>query len=235
MNQSPPLDSDKQGKSLWNTDYEKILKEWKARSFVSMWLQLKSGYYYVRINDWLTYPVIALSSVGSATLFASNSNTARLVIAMFSIITVIITGLLIELCPGQKAEQHMSTMRRYTTLIRNIDYCLALPPHMRPEPITFIDKTNIEMDNISEYENIIPKFIIAKFERRFGNLDKLLYGDEIVDLLAEDIKQTRIATKLLLRNESRNTTSTEMNYRQSIEIASTPTCDDTNMNKVKKF
>jgi hypothetical protein len=189
--------------------------------------------------------VIVLSSVSSATLFASDSNTARFIIAVFSIINVIITGLLLELCPGQKSEHHLSAMKRHTTLIRNIDYCLSLPQHMRPDPIIFIDKINTEMDNISEYESIIPKYIIAKFERRFGNLDKILYGDEIVDLIAEDIKQTRIATKLL-RRQSRNTSSdgtlTIQGFHnpnrlsnETVVTVLTHTTDDDDMNKVKKF
>ena len=57
---------------MWTTEYEVILKDWKAKLFVNMWLNLKTGYYYKRINDCLTYPVIAISSFCSATIFASN-------------------------------------------------------------------------------------------------------------------------------------------------------------------
>lgn len=180
----------------WTREYEKILKEWKARLFVSMWLQTSSSYFFMWINDILTYPVIVVSSVSSATLFSSSNNVARLIIAIFSIISVIITSMLIELRPGERQEQYMSTSRKYTTLIRNIDYCLAIPPHMREDPELFIDKVNIEMDNIIDQEDIAPIMVIRKFEKKFGNLDKLLYGEEIVDLIMEDIKTMKIANKI---------------------------------------
>lgn len=200
------MDNQTTDMKVWSNDYEKILKEWKARSFVYMWLQLKSGYYYMYINDLLTYPVIVLSSISSATLFASDDYIARIIIAVFSIISVILTGVLLELCPGQKTEEHSACMKRHATLIRNIDYCLSLPPQMRTDPIGFIDKVSTEMDFISENDNVIPKRVIHKFENRFGNLDKLLYGEEIMDLIAEDIKTMKIATKLL-RHHNDNTSS----------------------------
>jgi hypothetical protein len=175
--------------SYWNPDYEKILKDWKAQAFINMWLHSNSSYYYVKINDRLTYPVIIFSAVSGATLFATDNNISRLIIAILSLITVIISGLLIEVSPGQKSEQYMDIARRYTTLIRNIDYYLAIPIHMRENPIKFIKNINMEFDNIADIENIIPKNIINKFEKKYGNL----YGDEIIELLYEDIKTTNAA------------------------------------------
>lgn len=194
-------------RNIWNIDYEKILKEWKARSFVNMWLQMKSSYYYNGMNDCLTYPVIILSSISGATLFASNLNIARLITAVFSLATVILAGLLIEISPGQKAEQHMVSARRYTTLIRNIDYCLSIPSYMRIDPIKYIERVNNELDNISDIENIIPRYIIRNFEIHYGSLEKLLYGDEIMDLIVEDIKKMKIASKLLRKGSNSNTNS----------------------------
>lgn len=195
----------------WNSGYENILKNWKVQAFINMWLHSKSSYYYVKINDLLTYPVIIVSAISSAILFATDHNLSRFIIAILSSIIVIVTGLLIELCPGQKAEQYMDIAKRYTTLIRNIDYCLSIPSHMREHPIKFIEIINIELDNISDIENIIPRFIIHKFEKKYGNLDKILFGDEIIDLLYEDIKTTNaavlIASKFFKYSNDRNNTS----------------------------
>lgn len=207
---------------LWNTDYEKILKEWKAKSFVNMWLNMKSSYYYNSLNDWLTYPVIILSSISATILFSTDISIARLIIAIFYICTVIIAGLLIELSPGQKSEQYMVSARRYTILIRNIDYCLSIPPYMRTDPIKFIEKVNIELDNIADVENIIPKYIIKNFEKQYGSIEKLLYGEEIIDLITEDIKTMKIASKLLSRTSlNRNSDRTsEINSDRNSEINS---------------
>jgi hypothetical protein len=194
--------------SEWNENHEKILKEWKARLFVNMWLQMKTGYFYSSMNDVLTFPVIMFSSVSSATLFATNNNTARLIIAVLSIFTVILTGLMLEMSPGQRTEQHMSSTNRYAMLIRNIDFCLSIPRVMRAPPMFLIDKVSIEMDYIADNENVIPKRVICDFERKFGSLDKLLYGDEIMDLLEEDIKTTRIATRLIRKTTMKRSQST---------------------------
>ena len=179
----------------WKVDYEKILKEWKARAFINMWLQLHSSYYYKFINNVLTFPVIILSSISSATIFAIDNQIARYVIATFSIMSVIMTSLMMEFSPDQKQEEHLSTTRQYTKMIKNIDYCLSLPVDMRPEPIQYIEKINNEFDNVNETEAIVPKYVIKKFEIRFGNLDKILYGEAIVDILIEDMNTTRLISK----------------------------------------
>lgn len=203
----------------WSDDHEKILKEWKARSFVNMWLQMKTGYFYSTVNDLLTYPIIVISSISSAALFAIHSNnTYRLVIAMMSMIVVILTGIMLEMSPGQRIEQHMSCTKRYAMLIRNIDFCLSIPRQMRAPPMSLIDKVSSEMDFIADNEDVIPKVIIWRFEKKFGSLDKLLYGDEIMDLLAEDIKTTRMATKLMRNTSKRTTSSTSIQPTTIVKI-----------------
>jgi hypothetical protein len=180
----------------WKVDYEKILKEWKARAFINMWLQLHSSYHYKFLNNVLTFPVIILSSISGATIFALDNQTARYVIATFSIMSVIMTSLMMEFAPDQKQEEHLSITRQYIKMIKEIDYCLSLPVDMRPEPIQYIDKINGEFDNISETEAIVPKNVIRKFEIKFGNLDKILYGEAIVNILMEDMNTTRLISKV---------------------------------------
>lgn len=180
----------------WNYDYEKILKNWKAQAFINMWLHSKSSYYYNTVNNILTYPVIILSAVSGATLFATDFYITRFIIAILSLITVIVACLLLELSPDQKSEQYLDISRKYTTLIRNIDYCLSIPFHMRENPVKFIENINIELENIADIEDIIPKFIINKFEKKYGNLDKILYGDEIIELLTDDIRTTNAAVTI---------------------------------------
>ena len=181
---------------VWTNAYEKIVVEWRAKSFVNMWLQLKSGYYYERINDVLTYPMIILSSVSGATIFVSDNEYLRLVTACLSLITIIITGMLVEVRPGQKAESHYACMRAYTSLIRNMDYCISLPIELRPEPISYIDKVNNEMTHIADQDVIIPRNILTHFNKKFGDIDRIMYGSEIVDLLAEDLKHTKFMKQI---------------------------------------
>lgn len=176
----------------WSKEHEKILKTYRARSFVNMWMQLRSGYYFIRLNDYLTYPIIFISSVSSAALFISDNNVIRLIIAILSTINVIMTGLLIECSPGQKKEQHMACMKQYLSLIRTIDFCLNIPRNMRSPPITFLDRVNSQMETIECGEYVVPRHIVRNFEKRFGSIDKLFYGEEIANLIVEDIKHFNI-------------------------------------------
>lgn len=198
----------------WTEEYENILKDWKAKSFVYMWLQLKSGYHFIFLNNILTYPVIILSSVTSAALFTSDNELLRTILAIFSVITVVLTGIALEISPGEKLEKHMSSMKRHATLIRNIDYCLSLPKHMRADPTIFIEKVSIEMDFIAENENVVPRYVIRRFEKKFGKMDKLLYGEEIIDLLTEDIKTVKTVLKLI-KNPTYNKTNSDDSENQS--------------------
>ena len=198
----------------WTEEYENILKDWKAKSFVYMWLQLKSGYHFIFLNNILTYPVIILSSVTSAALFTSDNELLRTILAIFSVITVVLTGIALEISPGEKLEKHMSSMKRHATLIRNIDYCLSLPKHIRADPTIFIEKVSIEMDFIAENENVVPRYVIRRFEKKFGKIDKLLYGEEIIDLLAEDIKTVKTVLKLI-KNPTYNKTNSDDSENQS--------------------
>jgi len=155
--------------------------------FINMWLQLHSAYYYKFVNDLLTYPVILLSSFCSITLFASDDIQIKFVIALLSSINVILTGILIELNPGQRMEQYMGITKRYSTLIRSIDFCLSMPSHMREDPKDIIDKFGSEFDNLAEGDLIVPKYVLFRFRIKYGDVDKLRYGEEIIDLLTEDM------------------------------------------------
>lgn len=189
----------------WIHDYETIIKDWRAKAFVNMWLQLKSGYYYERINDLLTYPILVLSSVSGATIFTFDNHYTQLIIAYLSLLTVIVTGILVEVRPGEKATGHFACMRLYSSLIRNINYTISLPIELRPEPIKYINNLNDEISNITENDMIIPLFVISWFERKFGNLDRLIYGQEIVNLIEEDIKQKSLLEQLWTPKQKKRT------------------------------
>jgi hypothetical protein len=178
-------------KKEWEKRHEDILKEWKAKAFVNLWLQTMSGYYYARVHDILTYPVIILSSVSSATLFSTKSVILQYMIGVMSIMTGVLTAVTRQVKPGELYQQYSAAKVKYQKLIRNIDMCLDLPESMRPKPEVFVEKIESDIDSLSASELYPPHYIVKKFEEKFGNLDTMLFGHDIVELLAKDLKNKK--------------------------------------------
>lgn len=176
---------------MWTNTYEKIIRQYKTKSFVSMWLQLHSGYYYRFIGDLLTYPIIVISSISSAALFGTDNYATRQVIASLSILNVILMCILVDISPNSKSETYISNAKNWQTLIRNMDQILFLPDEMRPDPCLCIEKICNEADNINESEDIVPRYIIHQFEKRFGTFERLIYGNELMDILEQDIRNEK--------------------------------------------
>ena len=186
--------------NVWTQDYEKTIIEWKAKCFVNMWLQLQSAYHYERVNSAITYPIMIISTLSGATFIVLDNFYIKHLMAFFSLLSVILTGLFLQIHPDRKSQGHFRCMRLYSSLIREIDYSMNLPSKLRPKPIYYLYKINKIIDIISEKDIIIPRFVIFMFEKKFGNLDKILYGTEIIDILRQDIKQKQMFFKFLDNN-----------------------------------
>lgn len=174
-------------KHNWCPEYEKMLGKWRAKLFVQMWLNQMTGYYYDTIRNWLTFPVIIVSSASSATFFVSNNCKVQFAMAILSSVNIFITGILLEMAPGQKIEQHINVMKQCKVLTRTIDCQLSFPYELRDDALKFIEKLNLEIENVAESEELIPKFIIHKFEKKYGNIDSIMFGDEVISLIKLDL------------------------------------------------
>ena len=180
----------------WTREHEEILKEWKAKAFAYLWLQNNSCYHYLRIQNWLAYTVIVLSSVSSATMFSVTPNTdgssnvigvipiyvIQYIIGSLSLLSAILTGVIRQLKPGEMYQQHASTAKKYHNLIRSIDACLSLTRILRPNPALFIERAGAELDTLANTQLEPPLFVIRRFESVYGPLERVLYGEDVVEL-----------------------------------------------------
>lgn len=182
--------------SEWTEAHEDILKEWKAKCFVNLWLQDKSAYYYVRLYNFLSYPVIMLSSVSSAALFSSDNHTLKYIAGVMTLCSGVLTAVTRQLKPGEMYQQHALTTRRYNNLLRNIDICLSLTVTMRPSPAHFLDKIGLEIENLASNQLDPPLNVIRLFEHKYGPLDKMLYGEDIVELLRIELHANKMFRKV---------------------------------------
>jgi hypothetical protein len=188
-------------KFKWTKEHEDILRQWKARCFVSLWLQLASGYYYNKLYNWLSYPVIIMSSLSSAALFSSDDSIMKFLLGIITMSCGILTSVTRQLKPGELYQDHASISKRYLNLIRNIDMCLSTTLEMRPDPQVFLEKIGQEIDTLETTQLDPPLLIVRRFEKKYGPIHRVLYGDDIVELMKIEMEASTLYQKM--RSEQR--------------------------------
>lgn len=170
----------------WKKEHETILKQWKSKIFVKLWLQNQSSYFYKYLNNLLSYPIIILSSASSATLFVSNQNTSssvNLIVGLLTLITGILASINRHLKPSEVETNYKLTTHKYSNLIRNIDSTLSLTENMREPVDIFLERVSQEIDTIEENELEPLVYVKNKFEKQYGSIDRMLYGEDLIQIL----------------------------------------------------
>lgn len=191
-------DLNKNSKSVWLPQHEDILKSWKAKCFVNMWLQNKSRYYYTSIQNLLTYPIIIITSCSGAVLFSYDYITINYVVGVLSLLAGVLMAIMRQLKPEELEHAYSKTTRKYQTLIRKIDTVLDVTPEMRKQtPEIFLERITYDIDYIINSQLYPPYKIVREFERLFGNLHEVLYGQDIIELLKRDLENRKLIRKQL--------------------------------------
>jgi hypothetical protein len=161
-----------------------------------MWLQSASGYYYAKIHDVLTYPIIVFSSLSSAALFGSENEALKYTISAVTILTGILTVVTRQMKPGELYQEYSTNAKHYRLIIRKIDTCLDIPKDMRPDPGSFIEKIRSEIDSLSSSQPYPPMYVVRMFEKKFGKLETKMFGEDIAELLENDLKTRKLVRKI---------------------------------------
>lgn len=176
---------------IWK-EHEELLNKWKYKLFVQLWLQENSMHFYAQLNNWITYPIIVISSISSATLFSTNSVPIKYTVACMSLVTGILTAISRQMRPAELYQQHASATLRYMSLLRMIDTYLSLPQNLREEhPTVFMKRIETDIATLMETQINAPPIIKQKFEKKFGSIDRLVYGEEIMALLKQSLTVKR--------------------------------------------
>lgn len=199
----------------WTTTHEEILKEWKAKCFVHLWLQDASAYYYIKMYNWLSYPVIILTSLSSVALFSSDNQVLKYFASTMTLVSGILTAITRHYKPGELHQQHALTTRRYNNLIRCIDTCLSLTFNMRQPPSIFIERIGCDIDNLASNQIDPPIHVKRNFERKYGTIDRMLYGEDIVELVKIEMEANKMFRRIKKNNRlSDDNFTTQMVYPQ---------------------
>lgn len=180
----------------WCTKHEEILRKWKARCFVSLWLCIASAYFFGIVHNWLSYPVIIMSAISSATLFSYDAHVVKYCLGVITLSCGIITCIIRHIRPGEMYQNHSCFAKRYLNLIRTIDTCLSLTASMRPAPDMFIERVGNEIDILESTQLDPPMLIIRRFEKKYGPVHRILYGDDIVELMKIELQANTLFNKL---------------------------------------
>jgi len=181
----------------WCDTHEHILHDWKTKAFIDMWLQRESASYFSSIDNLLTYPIIILSSISGITLFVTSVLWSTYIVSGASILVAIFTALSKQIKPNEMYQQHMYIASRYASLIRSVDTCLELPRLMRPDPDVLIEKIGCEVDNLNVTQLSPPIYVIHRFERLYGPIHLLMFGDDILQLLFKDLSTVKRFRKFM--------------------------------------
>lgn len=180
----------------WTQKHIDILKEWKAKVFVYLWLHDKSCYYYTCLQNWLSYPIIVISTIASATILSSDNVIARYSVGSLMLLSAMLTTISRQIRPGEMQQQHAILTRKYHHIINSIDACLSLTAAMRPPADVFIERIGTDIDAMYSMQIEPPQIIINKFERCYGPLDSMLYGNDIIELVKADIITNRLFSNI---------------------------------------
>jgi hypothetical protein len=112
--------------------------------------------------------------------------------------TAIITGLSRHVKPAEKTQQHATALLQYQEMIHTITTCLSLPQNMREQPEVFIRDIEAKMKMWNEKQALPPPHVITSFEKRYGEIDKILYDRTLLDII-DEINNPRTSIRDMFR------------------------------------
>lgn len=200
----------------WSEDHLRVLSRWKSQAFVHMYLQEKSNYYFRMIYNSLTFPVILLSSISSATLFTSEDYSIKIFVCVVSVLCACLAALQRQVRPAEYAAHHGNTAHRYQTLIHRIESCMNMVPNMRPDVRKFIEKIRTDFEFLLGSQNEPPRYVISNFEKRYGRVEGILYGDEIADMIAQSLRAQAIYKRMEKQSNAGGVSAA--NFKSSLDL-----------------
>jgi len=166
----------------WTEEQEILLAKWSDYASCYRWLHDRTEKQLSWSNNWITIPVIILStitgtaSVGLNGLVGDSQEAqkyAQISIGMVSLSTGILTTLGNYFRFAQNSEAHRVAAVSWSKFNRLIAVELAQKPDDRMDSLDFISLCRQDLDRLIEQSPQIPDNIIASFEKEFQHQDDL--------------------------------------------------------------
>lgn len=156
----------------WNPQIEKLIAEEGEKAFGFFWLHNKAELKYQRNENYISLPVIILSTVtgflsASAGSILPQDNTTSGLLGAVSIVVGILNTIGSKFAFSKRAEGHRIASIHYSKLFRFINIELSLPRKERMPPFDMIKIIREDIDRLKETAPAIPSEIIDAFNTHF--------------------------------------------------------------------
>jgi len=167
-------------KLIWNTQQQKILKEWAEISNSYRWMHDRAFRVYKKKSIGFALPVIIISTITGTANFSQGSfpqyaSFLPSIIGGFNLIAAVISTIQQFLKINELMEGNRVSSIAFGKLARNITVELTLPVHNRStDGKDFVMNCRTEIDRLIEQSPVIDKTIIEAFKTEFplpGSID----------------------------------------------------------------
>lgn len=162
----------------WSTPLEELVASEGEKARGLAWLNQRAETYYAHRANAIAIPVIILStlagtaSVGSTSLFGSETQISSIVIGLVSIGVGILNTISSYFSWARKAEAHRIAFLQYSKLFSIIRIEMSLPRSERQEPESLLKQIRDSMERLAETTPSPPPSILAEFNNHFKDEDK---------------------------------------------------------------
>jgi len=157
----------------WNVALEKLLAEEGEKALGLAWLHNQCEAYYGARSNWISIPVIILStlsgtaSASSTTFFADNMKMGSLGIGAISILCGILNTVNSYFAFSKRTEAHRIADIQFNKVYRFIAVEMTLPRIERIRARDMLKIVREQVERLAETSPAIPEFIVDKFKKNF--------------------------------------------------------------------
>jgi hypothetical protein len=176
-------------RNYWKEEEENLLRDWADKAQCYELLHSKSHALYKTKHAWFVIPVIIISTVTGTANFAqdkitneSDKNIFVMVVGGLNIFAAIVTTVSQFLKISELNEGHRVASYSWGKYYRNIKTELAKHPLDRTNPADLIAMAKEEYDRLLELSPMIPKKVVAEFNKTFLKNNKIS-KPEICDII----------------------------------------------------
>lgn len=166
----------------WTEEQETLLAKWSDYASCYRWLHDRTEKQLSWYNNWITIPVIVLSTITGTASVGLNGlvgdsveaqKYAQISIGLVSLSTGILTTLGNYFRFAQNSEAHRVAAVSWSKFNRLIAVELAQKPDDRMDSLDFISICRQDLDRLIEQSPQIPDNIISEFEKEFEHQEDL--------------------------------------------------------------
>jgi hypothetical protein len=157
----------------WNVALEKLLAEEGEKALGLAWLHNQCEAYYGARSNWISIPVIILStlsgtaSASSTTFFSDNIKMGSLGIGAVSILCGILNTINSYFAFAKRTEAHRIADIQFNKVYRFIAVEMTLPRVERIRARDMLKIVREQVERLAETSPAIPEFIVEKFKKNF--------------------------------------------------------------------